>query len=103
MVEKPKKDYKTLKGILIGIGIASAVGLVSNRAKHYYFPISQKDYDNANWYSASCNPYNAYMNENIPHNRITWMDYQDAVREKNGKLSGATLFPDLDKNGKVGE
>ncbi|GEM_PF-3078536 len=100
---KSNRIYNTAKKVLVGAGMVALFGWSMNRTLNNYIPVSQEDYKNAKWYSSSSLPYNAYMNEDIPHNRATWIDYQGAIKEKNGSLESATLFPDLDGNGKVGE
>jgi hypothetical protein len=99
---KPKKVGKIVKDISLIAGGLALVGWSLVRTFNNYAPLSEKDYQNAKWYSSSVTPYEAYRYEKIPHNRPTWIDYQEAVKAKNGgSLKNANLYPDLDGNGKV--
>lgn len=82
--------------------LAGTLGLCGRAMKENYKSL---DFKNAQWIEApGVLASEAYSQENITHNQISQMDYYDAVKDKNnGKLEGAVLFPDLDKDGKIGK
>jgi len=95
------KAYRRGKNIVLGLALLGTMGLCTYRLAENYSGISKEKFDGAKWYSSTAIPYNAYTFENIPHNTVTYSDYLNAVKKKNGSLEKATLYPDLDGNGKV--
>jgi len=81
--------------------LAGTFALCGRAIKENY---KSPDFENAQWIEApGVLASDAYSQEKIIHNQISQMNYYDAVKAKNnGKLEGAVLFPDLDKDGKIG-
>lgn len=99
---KPKRRKNIIEDILLFGGLTVATLLCLNKGLKNYAPFSEQDYKNAKWYSSTAIPYNAYKHENIPHNSMVWEKYQKEVKKKNGgSLENASLYPDLDGDGKV--
>jgi hypothetical protein len=99
--DRLNKIYRRGKDIVIGLALLGTMGLCTHRISENYSGISKEKFDGSKWYSSTTIPYNAYSFEKIPHNTVTYADYLNAVKKKNGSLENATLFPDLDGNGKV--
>lgn len=100
-MEKSNKLKRRIENTVIGLALVGTMGLCTHKLADNYSGITKEKFDGAKWYSSTATPYNAYIFENIPHNTITYFDYLNGVKEKNGSLVNARLFPDLDGNGKV--
>ena len=102
--DKLKRAYRIGRDVVIGTALVGLMGWSLNRTLDNYSPLSEKDYQNAKWYSSSATPNQAYLFEKIPHNQLTMNLFYQQVKAKNGgSLKNATLYPDLDKNGGVAE
>lgn len=95
------KAYRRGKNIVLGLALLGTMGWCTHRISNYYSPFSEKDFKDAKWYSSSATPSEAYNFENIPHNQMVRDFYFHEVKERNGSLENAVLYPDLDGNGKV--
>jgi hypothetical protein len=100
-MEKNNKFKRRIENTVIGFALLGTMGLCTYKLSDNYSGISKEKFDGSKWYSSTAIPYNAYSFENIPHNTITYGDYLNAVKKKNGSLENAKLFPDLDGDGKV--
>jgi len=94
---KIKRTVKNIAMIILASGII-AVG--ASKCNKYL--LKNSDFDDITWMQGEGTVWNAYMAEKIPHNKFNYSLYVDKVQEKQ-KYEGRLLFPDLDKNGKVGK
>ena len=99
--DKSKRAYKIGKNIVLGAAFLGFMGWSLNRTLNNYTPFSEQDYKNAKWYPSTATPNEAYNFEKIPHNPMVKELYLEQVKAKNGSLENASLYPDLDKDGKV--
>lgn len=100
---KLEKAIRIGKNITLGLAFLGFMGWSFNRTCNRYTPFTEQDYKNAKWYSSSATPDEAYNFEKIPHNQMTREFYFQQVKEKNGSLKNAALYPDLDGDGKVAQ